>query len=147
MDFRGWFLEMSFKSSGALRYGPGIRAIVEVDQGIANYYRSLIPKYHYVQPQMYAAHITIVRTGKETPKNMASWGKYEGEEIPFVYENQIHTDGNYWYLNVQSDRIGDIREELGLPRFRFGDRNYYHITIGNVKDAHRKSGEVSLQSD
>lgn len=139
MKFREWlFQEMVFNSKGILRYGPGIRAIVEVDQGIADLYRKLIPKYNYVQPQMYSAHITVVRTAKETPKNMGVWGKYEGEEIPFTYDNHVYNDATYWYLNVQSDRIGDIREELGLPRFRFGelgaDRKSYHITIGNVKN-------------
>jgi hypothetical protein len=139
VKFREWLLqEMLFNSKGILRYGPGIRAIVEVDQGVADFYRKLIPKYNYVQPQMYPAHITVVRTAKENPKNMNVWGKYEGEEIPFSYDNYVYNNRTYWYLNVQSDRIGDIREELGLPRFRFGelgaDRRGYHITIGNVKN-------------
>lgn len=144
MNFRGWILEeMVFNSQGILRYGPGIRAIVEADQGISDYYRKMIPKYNYVQPQMYAAHITVVRTAKESPKNMTAWGKHNGEEIPFTYDNFIYNDGTYWYLNVQSDRIGDIREELGLPRFRFGelgaDRRCYHLTIGNVKNERTKN--------
>jgi len=139
VEFREWlFQEMVFNSKGILRYGPGIRAIVEVDQGISDFYRKLIPKYNYVQSQMYAAHITVVRTGKETPTNMSAWGKYEGQEIPFTYDNQVYSDKTYWYLNVQSDRIGDIREELGLPRFRLGelgaDRKSYHITIANSKN-------------
>lgn len=129
---------MVFNSKGILRYGPGIRAIVEVDQGISNFYRKLIPKYNYVQSQMYPAHITVVRTAKEIPTNMSVWGKYEGQEIPFTYDNHVYNDKTYWYLNVQSDRIGDIREELGLPRFRSGelgaDRKSYHITIGNSKN-------------
>lgn len=137
-----------FKASGPLRYGPGIRMIVEVEQGIADYYRKMIPKYYYVQPQMYNAHITVVRTAKETPQNMSVWGKYEGEIIPFTYENEILTNGIYWYLNVQSNRIGYIREELGLPRFRFGDlgsdKKCYHITIGNVKNERNRH---SIQED
>lgn len=125
-----------FKSNGILQYGPGIRAVIWVDQGIAEYYRKMIPKYYYVQPQMYKAHITVVRTNKENP-TIAVWNKYNGEEISFKYDNQIRTDGTYWYLNAYSEKIGDIREELGLPRFRFGElgaeRSSYHITIGNVK--------------
>lgn len=128
-------------SEGVLKYGPGIRAIVEVDQGISDLYRNLCPRYLYVQPQMYKAHITVVRTDKETPKNMDFWEKYEGELIPFSYERRVYSDGTYFYLTVMSDRIGDIREELGLPRYRFGelgsDRGGYHITIGNVKHENR----------
>src|SRR6516162_327375 len=143
MDFRE-FLEAMFESEGKLQYGPGIRLVAWVDQSVADYYRKMIPKYHYVQPQMYKAHITIVRTGKETPTNMDAWGKHEGEIVPFRYDTQIRTDGTYWYLNAYSERIGEIREELGLPRFRFGDlgadRQSYHITIANNKGQNEMQG-------
>jgi hypothetical protein len=131
-------LEVTYASEGILKYGPGIRAIVEADQGISDFYRRLIPKYHYVQPQYYSAHITVVRTDKETPTNMDAWGKYANEVIHFVYDPEIRTDGTYWYLDVQSDRIGEIREELGLPRFRLTElgasRGKYHMSIGNSKN-------------
>jgi len=121
-------------STGILQYGPGIRAVVWIAEDIAKYYRSLIPKYYYVKPQMYPPHITVVRTGKETPVNMEVWGKYDGEKVPFTYNSDIATDGNYFFLDARSERIGDIREELGLPRFRFNDiSKQYHITLGNVK--------------
>lgn len=133
-----------FDTNGTLQYGPGMRAVVWVDQGIADLYRVLIPKYYYAQPQMYSAHITVVRLRLEAAKNLDVWSKYQGEIIPFKYDNEICFDGTYFYLRVQSDRIGDIREELGLPRFRFGDlgadKQCYHISIGNVKYAHRESG-------
>jgi hypothetical protein len=127
-----------FASTGILQYGPGLRVVAWVDQGIADFYRSLIPKYYFVQPQKYPAHITVVRLRLESAKNMEAWNKYEGEEVSIQYGNEIGFDGIYYYLNVMSDRIGDIREELGLPRFRFGDlgadRCCYHITIGNCKN-------------
>lgn len=129
---------MKFESEGKIQYGPGKRAVAWADQGISDFYRRLIPKYCYPQPQLYPAHITIVRLRLESAKNMDVWGKYEGEIIPFVYDSEVHFDGTYFYLNVQSNRIGDIREELGLPRFRFGDlgaeKHCYHISIGNVKN-------------
>ena len=37
-----------FTDLGVLKYGPGIRLIVEIDQAIADYYRPLIPKHHQV---------------------------------------------------------------------------------------------------
>jgi hypothetical protein len=123
------------KSNGILSYGPGIRAAVAVDEEISKYYRRLIPKYYTVQPQLYSAHITVVRTGLETPTNMEFWDKYAGEVIEFDYSNVVCTDGRYYYLQAWSERIGDIREELGLRRFRFNDLedSSYHITIGNCK--------------
>jgi hypothetical protein len=123
-----------FTSVGTLQYGPGIRAVIWVDDEIAKYYRKLIPKYYSAQPQMYKAHITVVRTDKETPPNMEAWGKYQGEEIPFSYENEIQFDGTYFYLNAYSERIKEIRLELGLPEYRFDDNKKYHITIANVKN-------------
>ena len=126
-----------FTSTGILQYGPHIRAVVSINQGIADFYRKLIPKYCYSQPQLYPAHITVVRLKLETVKNMEFWNKYEGEEIEFSYDNTIGFDGIYYYLNIQSERIGDIREELGLARFRFGDlgadKLCYHATIANIK--------------
>ncbi len=129
---------MFFPTNGTLQYGPGFRAVVWAEQDIADLYRKLIPKYYYVAPQLYPAHITVVRLRLETAENMAVWSKYQGEVVPFEYENEICFDGTYFYLKVRSDRIGDIREELGLPRFRFGDlgadKGCYHISIGNVKN-------------
>jgi hypothetical protein len=129
-----------YESLGILRYGPGIRIIVEIDRGIGDFYISLIPKYYNAKSQRYRPHITVVRTDKEIPVNMQFWGKYEGQNIKFYYDNNIQTDGVYFWLNVQSDDIAKIRQELGLPRYRddrnFGGvlRNEYHITIANIKD-------------
>lgn len=128
------------ESQGIVNYGPGIRSILSIDQGISELYRSLIPKYYNVKPQKYKAHITIVRGGKEFPKNMEFWGKYEGKTIKFYYDTDIQTDGTYFWLNAQSEDIQKIREELGLSKFRddraFGGilRNEYHITIANIKE-------------
>lgn len=123
----------NFNSEGILKYGPGLTASVLVDNEIARYYRNWIPKYYYAAPQMYPAHITVVRLDREVPSNMGQWGLYSGEIVPFVYSGEIQFDGQYFYLNVQSKRIAEIRQELGLPVFRFVDVQCYHITIANIK--------------
>lgn len=128
---------MIIQTTGVLEYGPGMKAVVLLDPGIGAFYRSLVPKSYYVQMPMYQTHLTVVRLGIEEVKNAEHWGKYQGEVVPITYDNIIWFDGTYFYLDAQSDRLGDIRVELGLPRFRFGDlgadRQCYHITIGNVK--------------
>jgi len=123
-----------FSSTGIFRYGPDIRAVVEIDSNIVEYYKSLIPKYYYLNPQKYDPHITVVRINKELPLNMAVWMKYEGTKIDFEYSPVIQKDGAYWFLDVYSQKIGDIREELELPRFRFADRPCYHISLANSKE-------------
>jgi len=131
-----------YKSSGVLQYNSQFRAVVWVDKGIADLYFNLIPKYFYAQTQMHAPHITVVRPKYEKVRNTNFWNKYENEVIEYYYDGKINFDGTYFYLNAHSDRIGDIREELGLPRFRFGDlgstKKCYHITIGNIKMAKGK---------
>ena len=140
MNFREFlmFSEATHESKGILRYGHGIRISVWLDRNdeIAQYYKSLIPKAKYVKPQMYAPHITVVRSGKENP-DMKLWRKSkdnnEGELVHFTYNTEIQSDALYYYLNIESDRIGELRREMGLPTYRFDDNKKYHLTIGNVK--------------
>lgn len=126
-------MEKTYESTGTVFYGPGIRAVVEIDEGIINFYRSLIPKYYTIKPQKYKAHITIVRLNIEKPTNMEPWGKYEGEKIKFSYSPRIKNDLTYFWLDSYSEDIERIREELGLPKYRV-DRQEYHITIANLKN-------------
>lgn len=130
-----------FKSSGPLRYrigqDGGYSLRVEVDQGISDFYRSLIPKWIKTNSQMYPAHISVVR--KEVPVNLEFWGKHEGEEVEFVYSNEIHHGTVYWWLNAFSKRLEEVRIELGLPVSSQYTRppdswiKCFHITIGNMK--------------
>lgn len=119
-----------FQSSGILRYGPGFRAILLVDQGISDFYRSMIPKWEHVDRQLYPAHISVVR--HETPPLLGSWESYDGEEVRFDYDTTIHADGKYFWINAWSPRLCEIRTELGLPPYRSW-RGSFHITVGNMK--------------
>lgn len=121
-----------FLSEGILRYGVGFKVYLEIDPEIIRYYISLLPKYKIIQTQIHSAHITIVRTTKECPRNLSKWGNYEGLSVEFQYENIIKEDGLYYWLDAFSDDLNRIRLELGLGRYRLGfDR--YHITLGNKK--------------
>lgn len=105
-----------FKSVGTLRYGykgGDYNLVVDVDQGLADYYRSLIPKSISFNRQKYPPHISVVR--KEVPINLDLWGKYNGHEIEFVYSNVIRWGQVYYWLDVFSTRLEEIRLELGLP--------------------------------
>jgi hypothetical protein len=115
---------------------PVIRAVVEIDPEIANYYRSLIPKHITFKKPLHPAHISVVR--KAIPENMEFWGKYEGEIITFEYDPYICFSEKYCWLRCYSTRLEDIREELGLPRHspvtRPPDETpCFHTTIANFK--------------
>lgn len=127
-----------FTSSGRIRYFKDpLKAIVEVDQGISDFYRTLIPKYVRINRQAYPAHISFVR--KEVPPNMEFWGKYEKEWIEFEYESWVYNSQTYYWLNVFCPRLEEIRRELGLSLTsgitRSPDgRHKFHCTIGNTKN-------------
>lgn len=126
-----------FYSWGTLIYSFNpLKLIVEVDQGISDYYRSLIPKYLKVNKQAYPAHISVVR--KELPPRMGYWEEFQGEEIDFEYDRWIYNDEKYYWLNVYSAQLEMIRAELGLPGTSEitkspDGRHKFHFTIGNTK--------------
>jgi hypothetical protein len=126
-----------FTSTGTLRYGY-TNLVLDVNQGIVDYYRALMPKYIYTNRQMYAAHISVIR--KEVPTKMELWGKYAGEKVEFKYSNIVHHGEVYYWLNAWCERLEQIRMELGLPvdspytRPPDGFAKTFHITLGNVKN-------------
>ena len=133
---------MLHKSQGILEYSDyqndiGFKLIVKIDPEISVFYRSLIPKYFCVKPQMYAPHISVVR--KEHDLNMDYWKRYEGLSVNFEYDNYVHHDEVYWWLNVFSKDLERIRVQLGLPvsspytRPPDGFDKAFHITLGNCK--------------
>jgi hypothetical protein len=129
----------TYEAKGVLKFGGGVRVAIWLapDNELAPYYRSLIPKAKYVQPQMYSPHVTVVRSGGAEQPDMQLWEetkqKYEGEVINFSYSPLIKFDYVYYYLDVFCDRIGELRRDMGLPTYRFDDNKKYHITIGNLK--------------
>jgi hypothetical protein len=98
----------------------------------------MLPKSISTNRQLYKAHISVVR--KEVPHNMDVWGKYEGQEIDFKYDNVIYSGNGYYWLNAFSVKLEEIRLELGLPVESLytmppdGFRKCFHITIGNKKE-------------
>lgn len=129
---------MTHDGAGPLWYSipPAYKLIVEVDPGIAHFYRSLVPKSVGLKIPFYSPHISVVR--KETPMRMENWDRHYGEVVEFEYDTEIQHDETYYWLNAYSKRLEDIREELGLPvHSNFtrppDGRRCFHITIGNLK--------------
>lgn len=127
-----------YESNGILRYGKNNRLVVEIDQAIVQYYRSLIPKYKPFQTQLHKPHITIVRTGKEVAPNREYWGKREGDKVVFLYSPIVNEGMVYYWLDVYSHELEEIRKELGLSieseyEILEGFNWRFHITLGNKK--------------
>lgn len=137
-----------FQSIGVLKYSTKqvddrivYKLIVEIDPDIAKYYRTLIPKHHRANGTRYAPHITVVRPFIEVPNKLDLWGKYQDEEVEFQYYSNLHVGTMYFWLDIYSKRLEEIRIELGLPPFRevlSKSGQWYrcfHCTIANCKDA------------
>lgn len=102
--------------------------ILLIQQEIVDYYYSLIPKYFDTNRQKYPAHITIIRKFEKPTIRLVT-----SNIIRFEYDGKIHYKHPYFFMNCWSDDIGDLREDCGLPRYRFADTANYHFTIGNIK--------------
>lgn len=128
-----------FSSVGILRYFEDYKLIVEIDPGIAEFYRSLIPKYIDWNRPRYAPHVTVIRSEMEEPLVKEAWGKYEGEEIEFFYDPQIKEGSVYFWLDVYCVKLENIRLELGLPATSMytlppeGFKKVFHTTLANKK--------------
>jgi hypothetical protein len=118
-----------FTSVGCLKYVPN-KLTLEVDQVVADYYRALLPKWIRNNPQKFPAHVSVVR--RETPPRAEHWGRYEGELVEFRYSNVVEFDETYVWLNVECERLKEVRVELGLNAYPWW-RNRYHVTIANFK--------------
>lgn len=137
---------MMHNTTGYLKYSilttkqyTGYMLVVEkVDPGIAQFYRALVPKSKFIRSQMHYPHISVVR--KETPTILDSWGKYDGKLVEVTYDSYVHNDDRYYWLNVYSKELENIRAELGLqPKDRYlmppeGFTSVFHMTIGNCKE-------------
>jgi len=120
-----------------IEYSVRSRIVAWVDKELVRYYRSLIPKAKYIQPQMYPGHITVVRSYPiEIVPNRELWGRHEGRIIAFNYNGIVHFENPYYYLKVWSKELNDIRTELGMTKFRVLRNKMvdcFHITLGNIK--------------
>jgi len=122
-----------FTSIGQLTYHDGWRSVLDIDEGLAEYYRNQIPRTIAFNKPFYNSHITVVRGKYETPINKDIWGKYEGDIIEFKYDHSLRIDETYIWIKVECKRLESIRLELGLnncyDRFKG-----FHITVANRKN-------------
>jgi len=104
-----------YSSNGIVHYdtAEGHWCNVSVNQQLADYYYSLIPKSLRVVRPRWKAHVTVVRP-EDNPTNLENWGKHEGEIVPFVYDPTILYEGGFWWFNLWCVTMEDIRKEIGL---------------------------------
>ena len=135
--------DYEFTSIGTLKYDPKRSGmdysrtkwwcVLEVDEGIAEYYRwwldrhwweadILSKKRKYSRPST-APHISIIR-GERPRRNINLWNKNNHEKIQFKYSCTIRQTGDttgydrddhFWFLDVKFDEFIGLRSQFGLP--------------------------------
>ncbi len=124
------------RAEGTLVYGENwwVR-VLDIDRGIIDYYAWLTKRYGL--PVMKSRpHITVVRG--EEPPNKDVWGRYAGP-ITFWYSQNVRTDnGFHAWLDIWSEELFKLREELGLPSRPHRELNGilvprgWHLTLGRL---------------
>jgi len=122
-----------------IQYENDFKLVAYINQEISDYYFSMIPSWKSANRQKYPAHITIIRSNRETPSRKELWGKYSGTKIDFYYQPYVHEGTVYYWINCFSEEMEEIRRELGLPVVEqftdppAGFAKTFHSTIGNKK--------------
>lgn len=112
--------------------------VANIDDELARYYRWWVMKRYWIElcKPSWGAHISIVRGERVRPKFQHNWKLFQNKKINFKYTNHVLRTGkngvegesdHFWYVNVISDDLNDIRNSLGLRIYP-----HYHITIGRT---------------
>lgn len=127
-----------FKTKGKIIYDPVAGnannpwwVIVECPKDIIDYYHHWILKELglKINKPLFGAHISVIR-GEEPPSELQSlWRKHHEQEVEFTYTHDVHSEGTYYWLDVECAELSELRNELGLdPHVQFG----FHLTIGRI---------------
>lgn len=122
------------QTKGELTYRGGW-AILQCDLETVLYYQWWLERVGVkVNLPIWKSHISVVR-GEDLP-NPEAWGLYEGNTIDFSYRiSDVWWNGDYWWINILSPQLEEIRMELGLsPQPKYS----LHWTIG--KEYERRLG-------
>jgi len=140
------------KGNGVLVYDPyrhGMKTktdwwiILNTDSEICRYYRWWVWRRYMIELKQpsWSAHISCLRGGRPRPDKMHLWKKYQGEKIEFQYSPNIRQTGDttgddrpdhYWFVDVWSERLNEIRAELGFTNEFHGKPIKYHLTVGRT---------------
>lgn len=125
------------ESHGVLRasFEKGLyRLALDVDPGIVEVARALVPRSVRLNRTRFAPHISVVRG----PTIGSAWGRHDGEVVAFRYSTHVYNDEVYFWLKAESARLREVRVELGLASMDWycrppDDDDCFHCTIGNQK--------------
>lgn len=119
--------------------------VVNTNSEICRYYRWWISKeilnplgfekrkdairhgFHFVDNPAWNAHISIIRGEQPSDRLMHLWKKYDRQKVEFEYSHEVWFQNDYFFVEVRSGFLINIREELELPVTW-----PLHITVGRL---------------
>lgn len=115
-------------------------AVVEIQGSIDKYYRWFLEKEYGIitHRPAWGAHVSLIRGERLKPQYQHLWKKYNNKVFKFQLRSFLrfnndtfpvdnHPSCSFWFLDVISDELLDIRRELELPT------NYnLHLTVGRM---------------
>lgn len=112
--------------------------VANTDGEIARYFRWWVQKRYWIDNlciPSWGAHISVTRGEFIQPRYRDNWKKFQNRKVKFKYtnyvkrtqENESNDGGYFWYVDVVSEDLDEIRRSLGLRIYPF-----YHITIGRT---------------
>jgi len=127
-----------FTSIGKIIYDPyrdGMKnrthwwAVVNVDTEITRYYRWWVMNRYLLKlhSPSWDAHISVIRGEKPPPHLTHLWKKYHNQSIEFKYSHIVRQSGDYWFVEVDSPHLIEIRKEFELP-----SSWKLHLTVGRT---------------
>lgn len=140
------------KGTGVLVYDPhrpGMKTktdwwiVVNVDSEICRYYRWWVWRRYMIELKQpsWGAHVSVLRGGEPRANKKHLWKKYQGEQIDLEYSHNVRQAGDttggdrpnhYWFVDVWSERLNEIRDELGFSLEFQGKPIKYHLTVGRT---------------
>ena len=150
-NYRKALYSQKLLTTGKMKYNPDRGSmknnasccIIELDNGISDFYRSLVNKRYGIEliKPNWDTHITLIK-GEEANRSEIHplWNKYESKEIEITYypfprysgdtdQRYGSQSGRFWFLTIECDFINIMRNELGLDNIKTP-----HLTIGKNKD-------------
>ncbi len=120
-----------YPATGVIRYTTNW-VKVHTSISIIEYYSYLVEKHLHKKLNLprHGAHVTVISGKWERVTGKEAWGKHEGKQVTFLYSSKVQDQGNYFWVEVWSLSLNQLREELGL-----GARYHpLHLTVGNIKN-------------
>lgn len=109
-------------------------AMITLECDIDAYYADFIKKRYnlILNPALRGPHVTVINDRVDTPELLQAYNevkeKYNNTIVNFKYYTDVRSDGNHWWLPVQSEEIVKIRNEANLGKSFYSS----HLSIGRA---------------